>query len=84
MSTRDIKEFKLLVKKIEKSVNKIKVKTKVTVNRMQTIKSKIEKQIELIRVNASQVSTIDNLESLSLSQSISDDISHIDETMIDV
>ncbi|CAG2119551.1 unnamed protein product, partial [Medioppia subpectinata] len=86
MTTHDIKEYRLLIKKIERVLNKRKVKTKLTLNRMQTIKSKVEKQVELIGHNSSQVSIIEDFGSVSLSQTLSQSISehsHVDETMLD-
>ncbi|XP_054157960.1 condensin complex subunit 3-like [Oppia nitens] len=88
MATHDIKEYKLLIKRIEKFVNKSKSRTKLTMNRLQTIKTKIDKQMDLIKLNSSRVSTIENFESLSLSQSMSqsscDELSHIDETLLSI
>ena len=86
MSSHDIKEYKLLIEKINKKLKRLKNKTKLTSNRLQTIKTKIEKQIETIKENASQVSTIEGFGFLSLSQSLSESLSErsqIDETIID-
>ena len=75
MSSHDIKEYKLLIKKIERQLNRLKNKTKLTSNRLQTIKTKIDKHIEVIKENASQVSTFEDFGSLSLSQSLSQSLS---------
>ncbi|CAG2166755.1 unnamed protein product [Oppiella nova] len=86
MTKHDIKEYKLLIKKIERALNKQKVKTKLTVNRLQTIKLKIEKQIDVIKHNTSQVSIIEDFGSVSLSQSMSQSFSErsqVDETVLE-
>ena len=86
MSSHDIKEYKLLVKKIERQLNRLKTKTKLTLNRLQTIKTKIDKQLELIKENASQTSTFEDFGSLSLSQNLSQSMSErsqVDDTIVE-
>ena len=86
MSSHDIKEYKLLVEKMERQLNRLKTKTKLTLSRLQTIKTKIDKQLELIKENASQTSTFEDFGSLSLSQNLSQSMSErsqVDDTIVE-
>ena len=87
MTLHDMKEYKLLIKKIEKKLNKLRLKPKVVTNRLQTIKLKIDKQLEQIKQNASQTATIDEFGSMSisesLSQSVSTERSQVDDTIFE-
>lgn len=86
MTLQDIKEYKLLVKKIEKKLNRLKNKPKVTTTRLQTIMAKIDKQVAQIRQNASQTATIEEFGSMSLSESLSQSLterSQVDDTLIE-
>jgi len=80
MSTQNVKEFRVLIKKIDKQYKKLSGVTKSTLSRIEDIKEKINKQIELIKHNSSQISIIEDFGSQSLSQTMSE--SHIDETPV--